>query len=66
MTGRGGRSATAGPAAVDARAVRRRFVGLTGLRWLPTGLITSVLVLFEQQRGLTLAEGASWPPSRAS
>jgi hypothetical protein len=51
---------------VDARAVRRRFVGLTGLRWLPTGLITSVLVLFEQQRGLTLAEGASWPPSRAS
>jgi len=36
--------------------VRRRFVGLTALRWLPTGLITSVLVLVEQQRGLTLAE----------
>jgi hypothetical protein len=39
-----------------AAAVRRRFVVLTALRWLPTGLLIPVLVVFEQSRGLTLAQ----------
>ena len=41
---------------LGAAAVRRRFVVLTALRWLPTGLLIPVLVVFEQSRGLTLAQ----------
>jgi MFS family permease len=41
---------------LDVAAVRRRFTVLTALRWLPTGLLLPVMVLFEQGRGLTLAQ----------
>ena len=37
-------------------AVRRRFLGLTALRWLPTGLLMPVTVLLQQDRGLSLAQ----------
>ena len=37
-------------------AVRRRFLLLHGLRWLPTGLLIPVFVLLPLERGLTLAE----------
>lgn len=36
--------------------LRRRYFLLTALRWLPTGVIVAVLVLFQLDRGLTLAE----------
>ncbi|WP_084130460.1 MFS transporter [Demequina sp. NBRC 110055] len=36
-------------------AHRRRFVVLTALRWLPTGVVVPVLVLLLSQRGLSLA-----------
>ena len=38
------------------RQIRRRFLLLTALRWLPGGLVLPVLVLLMQSRGLTLAE----------
>lgn len=47
----------AGPAAappLDARSVRRRFLFLRGLRWLPTGLFIPVVVLLMTERGFSL------------
>lgn len=41
---------------LDARTVRRRFVVLTGLRWLRVGPIVAVLVVLLQAHGLTLAQ----------
>lgn len=43
-------------ALADERAVRRRFLVLTALRWLPTGLLMPVLVLLPLERGLTLTQ----------
>ncbi len=42
--------------ALTVRQVRRRFLLLHGLRWLPTGLMIPVLILFMQERGLSLPE----------
>jgi hypothetical protein len=42
--------------ALTARQARTRFLVLTALRWLPTGLTMPVLVLLPLDRGLTLAE----------
>ncbi|MGH9243254.1 MAG: MFS transporter [Acidimicrobiales bacterium] len=39
-----------------AAGLRRRFVLLTGLRWLPTGFVAPLLVLLPLSRGLTLAQ----------
>ena len=39
----------------DPRAIRRRFLLLTALRWLPVGLMAPVFVLVMQQRGLSLS-----------
>jgi DHA1 family tetracycline resistance protein-like MFS transporter len=36
--------------------IRRRFLLLHGLRWLPTGLLIPVLVLLPLERGLSLAQ----------
>ncbi|NLU78690.1 MFS transporter [Micromonospora sp. HNM0581] len=36
--------------------IRRRFLVLHGLRWLPTGLLIPVVVLLMQERGLTLTQ----------
>jgi MFS family permease len=41
---------------LDARSVRRRYLALIGLRWLPTGVLIPVMVLLAQWRGLTLTE----------
>jgi MFS family permease len=38
------------------RAVHRRFLVLTALRWLPVGLLIPVLVLLPLDRGLTLSQ----------
>lgn len=38
----------------DARRIRRRFLVLRGLRWLPTGLMMPVLVLLLVERGFSL------------
>ena len=40
----------------DAAAVRKRFVLLRALRWLPTGLLVPVLVLLLLDRGLSLTQ----------
>ena len=40
----------------DALNVRRRFLVLRGLRWLPTGLMIPVLVLLLLERGLSLGQ----------
>jgi MFS family permease len=45
-----------GATPLDARGVRRRFLLLRGLRWLPTGLLIPVLVLLLLERGLTLGQ----------
>ncbi len=42
--------------ALGAASIRRRFVLLTALRWLPTGLLIPITVLFALSRGLTLAQ----------
>lgn len=42
--------------ALDAPAVRRRFVLLTALRWLPTGFLIPLLAVYMQERGLSLAQ----------
>ncbi|MFI6226871.1 MFS transporter [Micromonospora echinospora] len=42
--------------ALTVRQVRRRFLLLHGLRWLPVGLLIPVFVLLMQERGLTLAQ----------
>src|SRR3954462_8512221 len=39
--------------------VRRRFLWLLGLRWLPVGLMIPVTVLLPLDRGLTLAQYGS-------
>jgi predicted MFS family arabinose efflux permease len=39
---------------LDARTVRRRYLVLRGLRWLPTGLLMPVMVLLMTDRGFTL------------
>ena len=44
------------PTTLDARSVRRRYLALIGLRWLPTGLLIPVMVLLAQWRGLSLTE----------
>lgn len=41
---------------VGATALRRRYVLLTGLRWLPVGFTTPLLVLLQLSRGLTLGQ----------
>ncbi|HEY0699770.1 MAG TPA: MFS transporter, partial [Micromonospora sp.] len=41
---------------LTARQVRRRYLVLHGLRWLPTGLLIPVLILLMAERGLTLAQ----------
>jgi hypothetical protein len=42
--------------ALDPRSIRRRFVLLRALRWLPTGMLIPVMVLLLTQRGLTLGQ----------
>jgi predicted MFS family arabinose efflux permease len=42
--------------ALDARSVRRRYLILIGLRWLPTGLLIPVTVLLALSRGMSLTE----------
>ncbi|MEJ5944192.1 MFS transporter [Pseudokineococcus basanitobsidens] len=41
---------------LDAVSARRRYVVLTALRWLPTGLVAPVGVLLAQGRGLSLSQ----------
>ena len=41
---------------LDARTARRRYLALTALRWLPTGLVIPVSVLLMLSRGLSLTE----------
>jgi DHA1 family tetracycline resistance protein-like MFS transporter len=41
---------------VTARSIRRRFLLLRALRWIPTGLLMPVLVLLLLERGLTLGQ----------
>lgn len=40
----------------DAGTVRRRYLTLVGLRWLPTGLLVPVIVLLLLDRGLSLGQ----------
>ncbi|MGS2619931.1 MFS transporter [Micromonospora sp. LZ34] len=42
--------------ALSVRQIRRRFLLLHGLRWLPTGLVIPVMILLMQERGLTLSQ----------
>jgi predicted MFS family arabinose efflux permease len=42
--------------ALSVRQVRRRFLVLTGLRWLPIGLMVPVMILLMQERGLSLPQ----------
>jgi len=44
------------PAPASTQDVRRRFLLLRGLRWLPSGLLIPVLVLVLLNRGLSLAQ----------
>ncbi|MGG7466089.1 MFS transporter [Plantibacter sp. YIM 135347] len=57
---RGGRHRDGGDGATDSRAgatpARRRFLLLTALRWVPTGLVAPVITLLAVERGLTIAE----------
>jgi MFS family permease len=41
---------------LDARSIRRRYLALIGLRWLPTGLLIPIMVLLALSRGLSLTE----------
>ena len=41
---------------LDVRGVRRRYLVLTGLRWLPSGLLIPIFVLVPLSRGLSLTE----------
>lgn len=41
---------------LDTRAVRRRYLILIALRWLPTGLLIPIIVLLALSRGLSLTE----------
>lgn len=42
--------------ALDARGARRRYLILIALRWLPSGLLIPIFVLFMLSRGLSLTE----------
>ncbi|MEV7330242.1 MFS transporter [Micromonospora sp. NPDC093244] len=42
--------------ALTVRQVRRRYLTLYGLRWLPTGLMIPVTILLMQERGLSLPQ----------
>ncbi|HSK25755.1 MAG TPA: MFS transporter [Jiangellales bacterium] len=42
--------------ALDARRATRRYLTLTALRWLPSGLLLPVFVLLPLERGLTLPQ----------
>lgn len=42
--------------ALDARSAQRRFLLLTGLRWLPVGFLAPIFVLIPLSRGLSLTE----------
>jgi hypothetical protein len=42
--------------AIDARTARRRYLVLIFLRWLPTGFLIPIGVLFMLSRGLSLTE----------
>ncbi|MEH1169845.1 MFS transporter [Micromonospora sp. CPCC 205539] len=42
--------------ALSVRQVRRRYLTLYGLRWLPTGLMIPVMILLMQERGLSLPQ----------
>lgn len=42
--------------ALSVRQVRRRYLVLHGLRWLPTGLLIPVFILLMQERGLSLPQ----------
>jgi predicted MFS family arabinose efflux permease len=42
--------------ALTAEAVRRRYLTLVAMRWLPTGLIIPVSMLLPLERGMTLSE----------
>jgi MFS family permease len=42
--------------ALDAAAIRRRYLALIGLRWFQTGLLIPVIVLLMVSRGLSLVE----------
>lgn len=53
---RAGHRSGHGRAPLTPDAVRRRFVGLSALRWLPTGFLIPVTVVLMQSRGLSLAE----------
>ncbi|MGW4296745.1 MFS transporter [Micromonospora chersina] len=41
---------------LSVRQVRFRYLTLYGLRWLPTGLLTPVMILLMQERGLSLSQ----------
>jgi MFS family permease len=41
---------------LDARSAQRRFLLLTGLRWLPVGFLAPIFVLIPLSRGLSLTE----------
>ncbi|MBX7267916.1 MFS transporter [Micromonospora sp. Llam7] len=41
---------------LSVRQIRRRYLVLHGLRWLPTGLLIPVIILLMQERGLTLTQ----------
>lgn len=49
-------AAPAPPGPLAARAVTRRFLVLTALRWLPVGVILPVMMLLPLERGLSLSE----------
>ena len=42
--------------ALTAEAVRRRYLTLVAMRWLPTGLLIPVFILLPAQRGLSLSQ----------
>ncbi|MFV2100647.1 MFS transporter [Micromonospora sp. LOL_024] len=41
---------------LSVRQIRRRYLVLHGLRWMPTGLLIPVIILLMQERGLTLTQ----------
>jgi predicted MFS family arabinose efflux permease len=53
---RGPAASGSGGTAPGERVIRRRFLFLTAVRWLPGGLVLPVLVLLMQSRGLVLSE----------
>ncbi|MDT0532030.1 MFS transporter [Micromonospora sp. DSM 115977] len=42
--------------ALTVRQIRRRYLVLYGLRWLPAGLLIPVMILLMQERGLSLSQ----------